>query len=128
MQQKNNVRNLYGKDEEHYIRTLAKYYPLNEETNTFEIALRYEKASDLFDENTDSLDMAPRISDSIIDKMSDIPDDIPKGCSTDFSIRVDDYEGQVLEESDGGNITGLTFIIGFIMYYIQYRQDRIGKQ
>ena len=25
-------------------------------------------------------------------------------------------------------ITGLTFVIGFIMYYIQYRQDRIGKQ
>ena len=89
----NNVRNLYGKDEEHSIRTLTRYYPLNEETNTFEIALRYEKASDLFDENSDSLDMAPRISDSITDRMSDILDDIPKGYSADFSIRVDDYEG-----------------------------------
>ena len=58
---KNNAKNLYGKDEEHSIRTLARYYPLNEETNTFEIGLRYEKASDLFDENSDSLDMAPRL-------------------------------------------------------------------
>ena len=37
---KNNISNLFGKDEEQTIRTLAKYYPLNEATNTFEIALR----------------------------------------------------------------------------------------
>lgn len=88
----NSIRNLAGKDEEHTIRTLARYYPLNEETNTFEIALHYEKTSDLFDENTDHREMAPRISDSITDQMSEMLDDIPKGYNADFYIQVDDYE------------------------------------
>jgi len=90
---KNSIRNLSEKDEEQTIRTLTRYYPLNEDTNTFEVALRYEKASDLFDENTDTLEKASRISDSITDRMSEMLDDIPSGYSADISIRVDDYEG-----------------------------------
>lgn len=95
---KNSFRNLSGKDEEQTIRTLARYYPLNEETNTFEIALHYEKASDLFEENADTLEKAPRISDSITDRISEILDDIPNGYSADVSVRVDDYEGYSSEQ------------------------------
>jgi hypothetical protein len=80
---KNNIRNLFGKDEEQTIRTLAKYYPLNEATNTFEIALRYEKVSDLFEENTDTLERSSRISEGITDQMAEMLDDIPKGYSAD---------------------------------------------
>ncbi len=89
----NTNRNPSGKDEEHTLETLSRYYPLREETNTFEIALHYEQASDLFDENTDSHGMAPRISDTITDQMSVMLDDIPKGYNADFFIKVDDYEG-----------------------------------
>ena len=66
---KSNIRNRLGKDEEQTIRTLTRYYPLNEETNSFEIALRYEKASDLFEENADNLDKASRVSESITERM-----------------------------------------------------------
>ena len=95
---KNNNRNLSGKDEEQTIRTLKRYYPLNEATNTFEIALHYEKASDLFEENTDTLEKVSRISDSITDRMSEMLDDIPNGYSADVSIRIDDYEGYSSEQ------------------------------
>ena len=95
---KNNIRNLFGKDEEQTIRTLAKYYPLNEATNTFEIALRYEKASDLFEENTDTLERSSRVAEGITDQMAEMLDDIPKGYSADVSIRVDDYEGYSAEQ------------------------------
>lgn len=91
-------KNLFGKDEVQTIRTLAKYYPLNEETSTFEMELHYEKASDLFEENTDNLEQAPRISESITDRMSEMLDDIPSGYSADVSIRVDDYEGYTSEQ------------------------------
>lgn len=87
---------------EQAIRTLARYYPLHEETKTFEIALRYEKASDLFDENADTHDKAPRISECITDRMSEMLDDIPKGYSADVSIRVDDYEGYTSEQLMNG--------------------------
>ena len=89
---KNKSRNISGKKDEQTIRTLTRYYPLNEETNSFEIALHYEKASDLFEENTDTFERPSRISDSITDRMSEVLDDIPKGYSADISIRVDDYE------------------------------------
>ena len=95
---KNRIRNLSRKDEEQTIRALKRYYPLNEDTHTFEIALRYEKASDLFEENTDTLEKASRVSDSITDRMSEILDDIPNGYSADVSIRVDDYEGYSSEQ------------------------------
>ena len=90
---KSKGRNISGKKDEQTIRTLTRYYPLNEETNSFEIALHYEKASDLFEENTDTFERPSRISDSITDRMSEVLDDIPKGYSADISIRVDDYEG-----------------------------------
>ena len=95
---KNSFRNLSGKDEEQTIRTLTRYYPLDEETSTFEIALHYEKASDLFEENADTMEKASRISDGITDRMSEILDDIPNGYSADVSIRVDDYEGYSSEQ------------------------------
>ena len=95
---KNNISNLFEKDEEQTIRTLAKYYPLNEATNTFEIALRYEKASDLFEENTDTLERSSRVSEGITDQMAEMLDEIPKGYSADVSIRVDDYEGYSAEQ------------------------------
>lgn len=95
---KTSIRNLSRKDEEQTIRTLTRYYPLNEETKAFEIALRYEKASDLFEENTDTLDKAPRISEGITDRMSEMLDDIPKGYIADVSIQVDDYEGYTSEQ------------------------------
>ena len=106
---KNSIRNLARKDEEQTIRTLAKYYPLNEDTNTFEVALRYEKASDLFDENTDTFEKASRISDSITDRMSEILDDIPNGYSADVSIRVDDCEGYSSEQLMDGIKDALFF-------------------
>ena len=106
---KNSIRNLSGKDEEQAIRTLARYYPLNEETNTFEITLHYEKASDLFEENTDTLEKASRISDSITDRMSEAMDDIPDGYSADVSIRVDDYEGYSSEQLMDGIKDALFF-------------------
>lgn len=90
---KNSIRNPSRKDEEQIIRTLTRYYPLNEETNTFEMAMHYEKASDLFEENAITLEKASRISDSITDRMSEMLDDIPNGYSSDVSIRIDDYEG-----------------------------------
>lgn len=88
---KNNSRKLSDADEEQAVRTLTKYYPLNEETNAFEITLRYEKASDLFDASAGTL--TPKISEEVTDHMSDLLEDIPKGYKADFSIRVDDYEG-----------------------------------
>ena len=106
---KNNIRNLFGKDGEQTIRTLARYYPLNEDTNTFEIALRYEKASDLFEENTDTLEKASRISDSITDRISETLDDIPDEYSADISIRVDDYEGYSSEQLMDGIKDALFF-------------------
>ena len=106
---KNSIRNLPGKDEEQAIRTLARYYPLNEETNTFEITLHYEKASDLFEENTDPLEKASRISDSITDRMSEVLDDIPDGYSADVSIRVDDYKGYSSEQLMDGIKDALFF-------------------
>ena len=106
---KNSIRNLSEKDEEQTIRTLTRYYPLNEDTNTFEVALRYEKASDLFDENTDTLEKASRISDSITDRMSEMLDDIPNGYSADVSIRVDDYEGYSPEQLMDGIKDALFF-------------------
>ena len=141
---KNSIRNLSGKDEEQTIRALKRYYPLNEETNTFEIALRYEKASDLFEENTDTLEKAARISDSITDRMSEMLDDIPNGYSADVSIRVDDYEGYSSEQlMDGikdalffrhrrflreatrnGLKTGVLLVAGIVMILIL----TIGKQ
>ena len=106
---RNNIRKMFGKDEEQAIRTLAKYYPLNEATNTFEIALRYEKASDLFEENTDTLERASRISDSVTDRMSEMLEDIPNGYSADVSIRVDDYEGYSAEQLMDGLKDALFF-------------------
>lgn len=141
---KNNTRNLSTKDEEQTIRTLARYYPLNEETNTFRISLRYEKASDLFEENADTLDKASRISDSITDRMSEMLNDIPNGYSADVSIRVGDYEEysseQLMdgfkdalffrhrrflhEETQNGLKTGGLIVAGIIMILIL----TIGKQ
>ncbi|MBR1478906.1 MAG: hypothetical protein IJ608_13260 [Lachnospiraceae bacterium] len=106
---KNSIRNLPGKDEEQTIRTLARYYPLDEGTNTFEIGLHYEKASDLFEENTDTLEKVSRISDSIPGRMSEILDDIPDGYSADVSIRVDDYEGYSPEQLMNGIKDALFF-------------------
>ena len=106
---KNSFRNLSGKDEEQTIRTLTRYYPLDEETSTFEIALHYEKASDLFEENADTLEKASRISDGITDRMSEILDDIPNGYSADVSIRVDDYEGYSSEQLMDGVKDALFF-------------------
>ncbi|MBQ8094520.1 MAG: hypothetical protein IJ242_13240 [Clostridia bacterium] len=90
---KNNNRKLFGKEEENAVRTLTKYYPLDEATNTFEIGLRYERASDLFEENADTLERVSRISESITDRMAEALEDIPNGYSADISIRVDDFEG-----------------------------------
>lgn len=95
-------KNLFGNNDVQTIRTLAKYYPLNKEAGTFEMALHYEKASDLFEENADNLEQAPRISESITDRMSEMLDDIPNGYSADVSIRVDDYEGYTSEQLMGG--------------------------
>lgn len=95
---KSGIKNLFGKDEVQTIRTLAKYYPLNEETSTFEMALHYERASDLFEGNTDNLEKTSRISESITDRMSEMLDDIPNGYSADVSIRVDDYESYTSEQ------------------------------
>ena len=95
---KNSIKSPSRKDEEQIIRTLTKYYLLNEETNTFEMAMHYEKASDLFEENAGTLEKASRISDSITDQMSEMLDDIPNGYSADVSIRVDDYEGYTSEQ------------------------------
>ena len=92
------MKKTFGKDEEQTIRTLTKYYPLNEAANTFEIALRYEKASDLFEENADTLEKASRISERITDRMSETLDDIPNGYCADISIRIDDYEGYSPEQ------------------------------
>ena len=95
---KSGIKNLFGKDEVQTIRTLAKYYPLNEETSTFEMALHYERASDLFEDNADNLEKTSRISESITDRMSEMLDDIPNGYSADVSIRVDDYESYTSEQ------------------------------
>ena len=95
---KSGIKNLFRKDEVQTIRTLAKYYPLNEETSTFEMALHYERASDLFEDNADNLEKTSRISESITDRMSEMLDDIPNGYSADVSIRVDDYESYTSEQ------------------------------
>lgn len=143
---KSNIRNRLGKDEEQTIRTLTRYYPLNEETNSFEIALRYEKASDLFEENADNLDKASRVSESITERMSEVLDDIPKGYSADVSIRVDDYEGYTPEQlmdgfkdtlflrhrrflhetTQNGLKTGVLIVAGIVMILILTIGRQIG--
>lgn len=143
---KSSIRNLSRKDEEQTIRTLARYYPLNEETNTFEIALHYEKASDIFEENADILDKATRISEGITDRMSEMLDDIPKGYSADVSIRIDDFEGYTSEQMmDGlkdtlflrhrrflrettrnGLKTGILLVAGIVMILVLTIDRQIG--
>ena len=90
---KNNNRHVSVSEKEQYNRTLEKYYPLDRETNTYEIPMHYEKASDLFYENCDVDEASPRFSEEITDQISEVLDDIPRGYRADFSITIGDYEG-----------------------------------
>lgn len=75
---------------EKHISLLKRYYPLDEKRKVFDVTLRYEKASDLFDDNLDS-DL-PKMKDEIFDKVIEILDVIPHGYKADISLVVDDFE------------------------------------
>lgn len=92
------------------VRKLSGYYPLDEENKTFEVTLRYDKAGDLSDENTDCPQgKALRISDRVTDRMAQLLDDIPDGYTAGFSFTVADDEGYSAEQILEGINDALTF-------------------
>ena len=72
------------------IELLKKYYPLDEKRKVFDIVLHYEKASELFDTDVESI--TPKMKDEIVRKVVDIVEDIPHGYKADISLVIDDYE------------------------------------
>ena len=72
------------------IELLKKYYPLDEKRKVFDIVLHYEKASELFDNDVESI--TPKMKDEIVRKVVDIVEDIPHGYKADISLVIDDYE------------------------------------
>lgn len=87
---------------------LSRHYKLNEKERTFEIALYYEKASDLFDENI-VMNGKPRISDDVTDRMAQMLDDIPDGYKARFTLTIEDYGDYTSEQILEGINDALSF-------------------
>ncbi|MGX8703074.1 MAG: hypothetical protein ACSW8H_01325 [bacterium] len=98
--QKTIIRSPYEIELDSSVRKLSGHYKLDKENKTFDIAMRYEKASDLFDENL-VMTGKPRISDDVTDKMAQLVSDIPDGYKARFIFTIEDYEkytsAQILE-------------------------------
>ena len=106
--QKTKYRSPYDIELEGTVRKLSQHYPLDEEKKSFEIPLRYEKASDLFDENVDA-GGNPKISDDVTDKMAQLLDDIPDGYRAKFIFTIEDYEEYTAEQILEGINDALSF-------------------
>lgn len=76
---------------EEQVKLLKRYYKLDEKRKTFDVVFHFEKASDLFDENIESIS-SPKMKDEIIGKIVNVIEDIPRGYKGDISLVVDDYE------------------------------------
>ena len=79
------------------IELLKRYYALDEKKKIFDVVLHYKKASDLFDEDVESISL-PKMKDDIVQKISNIAEDIPHGYKADISLVIDDYEGYKKED------------------------------
>ncbi|MCR5333102.1 MAG: hypothetical protein K6E11_03680 [Bacilli bacterium] len=80
-----------NKEQLRQVEQLKKYYAFNEKTKVFDVVLHYEKASDLFDKNVESISV-PKMRPEFIERIGDIVHDIPKGYKVDISLAIDDYE------------------------------------
>lgn len=114
-------RSLFEINREKTAERLSRHYPLNKKTRSFQIALRYDKASDLFDANVDPHGMPPRISDDITDQLARMLDDIPEGYSVDFIFTVDDFEDYTSEQIMDGINDALYF------RHLRYRRQTTRK-
>ena len=90
------------------LRKLSRHYQLNEENKSFEIALYYENANDLFDENI-VMNGKPKISDEVTDRMAQILDDIPDGYKARFTLTIEDYGEYTPEQILEGINDALSF-------------------
>ena len=78
--------------DERRVELLKEHYDFNEETKVFDIALHYQKTSDLFVESFD-LNKKKMMKSEIVEQIGDLLNDIPTGYKAEFSIVIDDYEG-----------------------------------
>lgn len=106
--QKLRFQSLYEIELSRTVRKLSRHYRLNEENKSFEIALYYEKASDLFDENV-AMNGKPRISDDVTDRMAQMLDDIPDGYKARFTLTIEDYGEYTPEQILDGVNDALSF-------------------
>lgn len=74
------------------IEFLKKYYELDEARKTFDVVLHYKKASELFDEQIETI-ANPIMKEEVLEKITNILKDIPHGYKADISLVIDDFEG-----------------------------------
>lgn len=78
--------------DERRIKLLSQYFPLDEETRTFQITLRYDKAEDILDVDVSRPDR-PNFKDDVLLRVSDILEQIPSGYQANISFQIKDYQG-----------------------------------
>lgn len=75
---------------------LSKYYDIDQENRLIKIKLCYEKAEDLFEMDVVTKG-TPKFKTEILARISELLESVPEDYKVDFAIKVDDYQGVVVD-------------------------------
>lgn len=83
-----------GQSAEEHISTLSQYYDFDEETDSFVLPIKREKASDILDLDVKDPKKHPRFKREEMDALSETLSGLPSGTKADVRYEIGDYEGR----------------------------------